>query len=111
MFTKVKIREGLTLELTSNAATPILYRQVFGKDIIRLLQDKPDSADMSDMAKELAFIMQKRTEGANFDELGRADYINWLEQFETYELDKKSLQIIRAYTASAATISESKKKE
>ena len=95
-----------TIDLVSNALTPILYRQIFHKDFLREISEfkKLKGKKREDYTEEdleiitsryetfsrLAFVMAKQAEikeTARLVNLGINNYYEWLMQFETNDMN------------------------
>lgn len=91
-----------TVELVSNALTPILYRQIFKKDFLKEMSgltalkgkkaedftedDLEFFASRQDAIPRLAFVMAKQAETKDVKvlvELSLIDYYCWLSDYET----------------------------
>ena len=115
MFKEVTVG-GIKVPMLANAATPLRYKQLFHKDIIKEFQEvTEDVSKATDSIPELAFIMAmaaKAKEGkADMNLLNMDSYVDWLEQFEPLDLPMASEEIIDLYTGNSVTDSEPKKKE
>lgn len=115
MFREIKVGE-LVVPMLANAATPLRYKHMFSKDIIKEFQGaSDDSSKVTDSIPELAFIMAKAAEAKN----GKTDmnllndqmYMDWLEQFEPLDLLNAAEDITDLYMGNGKTESEPKKKE
>lgn len=100
--------------LAANAATPIRFRNIFGKDLLTLVSEgtSPDGIDMkvaSEVAPELAFIMAKSAEKADMTKLNEEKLLDWLEQFEPMDLIDATEQIFSVYFGDSETEVEAKK--
>ena len=90
-----------TVEMASNAFTPILFRQIFKKDFIREItsmrklagktakeltdSEIGEAADKTELFTQLAFVMAKQAELQTPDKLMNLDLISfytWLSDFE-----------------------------
>ena len=114
MFKNMKIGDK-TIPMLANGATPLRYKLVFKKDIIKELQlAENDYSKVTDSMPELAFIMAKQAEASS----GNADlnlldfnmYMTWMEQFGPMDLVLASDDIIDLYMGNAETSTEPKKK-
>lgn len=81
MFKEIKIGDK-QVPMLANAATPIRFRQVFGKNLLKYFIGNESQEETAAMAGELAYIMAKAGEGADMNKLSIEDYIVWLEQFD-----------------------------
>ena len=103
------------IKMTSNAATPVRYRNTFGEDLLTILTKGTTKAgvDMSvasDVAPKLAFIMAKSADKADMNGLSDEMFISWLEQFEAMDIMNATEDIFSVYFGDSATNVESKKK-
>lgn len=114
MFKNMKIGDK-TIPMLANGATPLRYKLVFKKDIIKELQlAENDYSKVTDSMPELAFIMAKQAEASS----GNADlnvldfnmYMAWMEQFGPMDLVLASDDIIDLYMGNTETSTEPKKK-
>lgn len=100
MKTTIKIQDQ-TIEVASNAFTPLLYRQIFKKDFLKEItsmrgligkkkeelsdEDLGLATERSDIFSKLAFCMAKQAElveAAELVNLTLIDYYNWLMNFD-----------------------------
>lgn len=110
MYREIKIGNR-TIPMSANGATPIRYRMVFNKDLISEFQKIEDNYSIAmDTISELAFIMAKAGEKADMDKLNLNAYVDWLEQFEPFDITEASEEIIDLYMSNSKTTSEVKKK-
>lgn len=90
-----------------NAATTFLYRQQFGKDLIKGFQKLEDENDVAaiDMLTELAYVAAKQA-----DKNLTMGFYEWLEQFQLMELYQDILPAVsKLWADSNKTASKSKK--
>lgn len=110
MYREIKIGNG-TFPMSANGATPIRYRMVFGKDLISEFQQVESNYSIAiDTISELAFIMAQAGAKADMDMLNRNAYVEWLEQFEPFDITNAAEQIVDLYMGNVQTTSEVKKK-
>lgn len=110
MYREIKIGNR-TIPMSANGATPIRYRMVFGKDLISEFQNVENNYSVAmDTISELAFIMAKAGEKADMDMLNRNANVDWLEQFEPFDITNVADAIVDVYMGNAQTSSEVKKK-
>ena len=100
--------------LQANAATPIRFRNIFGKDLLTIVSEgtSPEGIDMkvaSEVAPELAFIMAKSAEKSDMTKLNEDKMIEWLEQFEPMDLINATDGIFSVYFGDSETEVEAKK--
>ena len=100
--------------LEANAATPIRFKNIFGKDLLTLISEgtSPDGVDMkvaSEVAPELAFLMAKTAEKADMTKLNEDKLLQWLEQFGPMDVINATEQIFSVYFGDSETEVEAKK--
>lgn len=100
----------------ANAATPFRYKSLFGKDLLLLFQKAVNESGVYDIdfVSELAFVMsmqaKSKKEGLDLSTINRENLLEWLEQFEGFELFNHANEIIGVYLGNEGTSSEEKKK-
>lgn len=110
MYREIKIGNS-TIPMSANGATPIRYRMVFGKDLLSEFQSIENNYSIAiDTISELAFIMAKAADKSDMDQLNKAAFIDWLEQFEPFDITTAAEEIIDLYMGNTKTTSEVKKK-
>lgn len=111
MYRSVKIGDK-DINLLANGATPIRYRMVFGRDILSELQKADqDGGLLASSISELAYIMaMSADESVDMNKLNVEKYVEWLEQFEAFDITMASEDIIDVYMGNTKTTSEIKKK-
>lgn len=115
MYGEIKVG-GINVPMLANAATPLRYKQLFGKDLLTEFQGaQNDQAKVVESIPELAFIMAmaaKAKEGKqDLNLINQAKYMEWLEQFDPMDLPMVSEQIVNLYLGNTVTSSEPKKKQ
>lgn len=108
-----------TIAMTCNAASPVIYRQVFKQDLLVFLQgmlkarqkkqELPEGT--SEMFGCLAYIMAKQAEKTTaecFRELSFDDYLEWLTGFAPLEIEQAGPDIMNLYYATENTTSKAK---
>ena len=113
MYGEIKVG-GINVPMLANAATPLRYKQLFGKDLLTEFQGaQDDQAKVVESIPELAFIMAmaaKAKEGKqDLNLINQAKYMEWLEQFDPMDLPMVSEQIVNLYLGNTVTSSEPKK--
>lgn len=103
------------VEMRADGATPFLYKQAFGKDLIKIFSDATDGADTavaSEMAAELGFIMAQQAKSPDplKVSLAKSEFMQWLAQFEPLDLATSAIDIINLYIGTYKTDSTAKKK-
>lgn len=134
MFTTLKIGEK-ELNLVANAATAYRYKQVFNEDLLvffsglyrgqpRFYEDiteeekeekliawatEQDSKNV-DVSTKLAYIMSLQEQKNDFTHVNMETFLEWLDQFETGDLVRKSGEIVAIFYGNQKTLSTPKKK-
>lgn len=111
MYREIKVGKS-TVPMLANGATPIRYRMIFKKDLINEFQQAEGNnySIAVDTVSELAFVMAKAAEKADMNKLNLEIYIEWLEQFEPFDLTEALEEIVDLYLGNIETSSEVKKK-
>ena len=113
MFKEVTIGKK-KVALLANGATPLYYKQVFKKDIIKQFNDAPDELQaVTDSAPELAYIMAKQAENQNeiakMSTLNFESYIAWISELNPLDIPMAADAIIAVYMGDQVPDSEPKK--
>lgn len=95
--------------LEANAATPYRYKQVFHKDLLKLITGTLEDSEAAYTAMELAFIMAMSAEKQDMSQLTEEKYLNWLEGFNGNAIYGKTREIMSLYSGNMISESESKK--
>lgn len=105
-----EIRIGLKpVMICGNAATPIRYKQVFHEDLLKAVgRMTPEDFDVVTLM-QLAFIMNRQAEGADFRAVTFDMFCEWLEQFEQDEFLEKVGEILNLWIRTSQTSVASKK--
>lgn len=112
---KVKIGET-EVEMLANAASPIIYRQIFHKDFLRMLQEiqtEGNEAIGVSLFEEMGFCMSMQAVKplSELGKLNESDYIEWLSQFEANALMLAAVDIANLYNGQETGLSKAKKEE
>ena len=107
-----------TVKMKASAATPMLYRVEFNRDIFSDMQKMQTAVEQSDenaseipvemltTFENVAYIMAKQAnEGKKFPKIDE-----WLDSFEMFNIYEALPQIIELWGENKATASNSKKK-
>lgn len=102
--------------LAANAATPIRFRNIFGKDLLTIISEGTSSEGVnmnvaSEVAPQLAFLMAKTAEKADMTKLNEDKLLEWLEQFEPMDVINATEQIFSVYFGDSETEVEAKKND
>lgn len=111
MYREITIgKESIPMKAT--AATPVRYRHVFHQDVLtEFAAVKENNYGLAiDIISRLAFIMAKAADGTDMTKLNEDKYIDWLEQFETFDITNAIDEIVDLYLGNTEGLSEVKKK-
>ena len=112
--------EDIQVDFLANAATPLRYKMIFRKDLLtQFANAKSDDNEGKirldiDFLPELAFIMAQQAKAAEKKDVNLAtltlnDYVEWLEDFESFSFEMKAEEILDVYYGNAETTSTAKK--
>lgn len=112
MYGVIKIG-GRDIPMKANAATPIRYRQVFGKNLLPYFMGKATDEDAAEMVGELAYIMAASASGADMTKLSLDGYVEWLEGFDPMDFVSGDTveALIRLYQGNEEGYSDLKKNQ
>ena len=98
-----------TIAFQANGATPLFYKMLFKKDLLRQLTGE-ELEIASDDIPALAYIMAKQADKADMMKLNYEGYIEWLSLFEPLDLVMAGKEIASVYIADSVPMEEPKKK-
>lgn len=101
------ILDGREVNFSANGATPMLYKMAFQEDLLVVLQKGEDG--IYEALPKLAYIMAMQGEG-RMSNLGVADMIAWLSQFEALSIEMAGEEIIEIFYTQEQPSVVSKKK-
>lgn len=106
---------GKQIKFLSNGVTPLFYKNLFGKDLLKSMKSDDGGWDIvGDNIPELAFIMAKQAEdgikAADLMKLSFEQYIEWLSQFDALDITMHGAEITNIYIADSIPSAEPKKK-
>lgn len=115
MTETLKIGE-VNVDFRADGATPFLYKQAFGKDLLKIFSDaseKEDGALAGEMAAELGFVMAQQAKNPDplKVDLSRGAFMQWLAQFGAMDFTNATIDIINIYIGDYKTDSTAKKKD
>lgn len=114
MLKTIKLNGGKELTLTANAATPFRFKQLFGEDLLQILQKTTkagkNNLEITETISQLAFVMQKQAEKADLSSVTETDFYAWLEEFEPMDFAWAAKDIISIYMQTTQPSVEAKKK-
>ena len=107
------------MDFKASAATPILYKKLFGTDLIleltkmtKLKTQEEQATVMSDLVSQMAYIMYceaSMSASELFTRLKFEGYIEWLSKFEnTNDILSKGAEFIALYQGNTKVNSEAK---
>ena len=106
---------SVDVEMLANAASPILYRQVFKKDFLKNMQEiNEESGEKAvELFSEMGFIMASQVDHpiAQLNTLCYGDFLTWLSQFEPYDIMNAIADIAMLYNSQQISTSTAKKEE
>lgn len=102
---------GRETVLTSNAATPIRYRQIFGEDLMTAITQTGEHNLSLEMIKRLAYVMALQGAGGDFRGASEETLISWLEGYEEMDFVDHAQEIISIWIDSSKRTSTAKKKD
>ena len=112
MYKEIKLQtptgEERTVPMLANAATPIRYKMLFGKDLLNAMMFSGGDIDI-DILGRLAFVLSKQAAKANMSALSEDEYIEWLEDFDSMAFMNNAQEILSVYIGSQENASKAKK--
>lgn len=109
---------GKSIRLHANAATPLRYKMIFGKDIIveinRMNKGIIDEGELIDLATQIAFVMNMQAEKTReeISKISKSNLIDWLEDFDgAMSFANVANDIMDIYLGNEKGDSKSKKEE
>lgn len=114
MLKEIKLGDKV-VPMVVNAATPIRFRNLFGKDLLTTIfegsrEGGVDLTVASEIAPELAFIMAKAADKSDMNALSVDMYLKWLEDFGPLDFVNATEEIFNFYYGDQVTTADSKKK-
>lgn len=105
-----------SITFRADGATPFLYKQAFGKDLLKIFSEasaNEDGAAASEMAAEVGFVMAQQAESPDplKVDLSSGRFMQWLAQFEPMDLTNSAIDVINVYLSTYKTDSTAKKKD
>lgn len=114
-MTETIIIGNKAVEMRADGATPFLYKQAFGKDLLKIFSEASATEDgvaASEMAAEVGFVMAQQA--ASPDplkvDLSSGRFMQWLTQFEPMDMANSAIDVINVYLSTYRTDSTAKKK-
>lgn len=99
--------------MLANAASPIIYKQLFHKDFLRQMTQLQggNEIDGLELFAEMGFVMAMQHENPweEIRKLTEDDYIEWLAQYDPNDVLIASEEIANLYNGQSKTLSASKK--
>lgn len=105
---------SIDVGMLANAASPIIYKQIFHKDFLRqMTQLEGNETDGIELFSEMGFVMAMQ-HGHPWEEVRKmteTDYIGWLVQFDPNDLMMAAGDIASLYNGQGKTLSVPKKED
>lgn len=112
MYKEIKLEtptgEERTVPMLANAATPIRYKMIFGKDLLKSAINSDGDID-TEIISKLAYLMSKQSAKVDLRALNDDDYIGWLEDFDSMAFVENAKEIFNIYLSSKGNSSKQKK--
>lgn len=109
---------GKSVRMHANAATPLRYKMIFGKDIIveinRMNKGLIDEGELIELTGQIAFVMNMQAEKTRdqLSKITKNEYLDWLENFDGAMVFANSAEaIMNVYLGNEKGDSSSKKEE
>lgn len=88
--------------MLANAASPVIYKQVFHEDFLRKCQQMESEEDQDpELFQKMGYIMVRQAEGLTVKELMTGitidDYYEWLTNFNPLDIMMASADIANLY--------------
>lgn len=104
-----------SVEMRADGATPFLFKQAFGKDLLKIFSDtniSGDAAEISELVAELGFVMAQQAASPDPLQvnLSKGEFMRFLMQFEPLDIANAGEDIINLYIGTFQTDSTAKKK-
>lgn len=94
----------------SNGLTPLIYKQLFGTDLLKQLTENGEFEVAGDKIPELAYVMAMQGEKADITKLSIESYYGWLEGFEPLDMVMNGRAIADIYISNSLPTEKPKKK-
>lgn len=112
MYKELKLEtptgEERTIPMLANAATPIRYKMIFGKDLLKSAISDDGELD-TEIVSRLGYLMNKQSAKIDLRTLNEEDYVSWLEDFDSMAFVENAKEIFNVYLSSKGNSSKSKK--
>lgn len=112
MYKEIKLNtpngETRTVPMLANAATPIRYKMIFGKDLLRSAISDDGEID-AEIVSKLAYLMSKQSAKVDLRTLNVEEYIAWLEDYDSMAFVNNAEEIFAVYIGSKGGSSKAKK--
>lgn len=109
---------GKSVRMHANAATPLRYKMIFGKDIIveinRMNKGLIDEGELIELTGQIAFVMNMQAEKTRdqLSKITKNEYLDWLEEFDGAMVFANAAEaIMNVYLGNEKGDSSSKKEE
>lgn len=100
-----------SIPMKATGATPIRYRSLFGEDLLSEFSNVESNSSLAiGTISQLAYVMAMSGAGADMTKLSKDGYVEWLDQFEPFDLTEAAEAIVDLYIGNTKSTSEVKKK-
>ena len=115
---KTIVIDNKEIKFKATAATPMVYRRTFGRDIYidatelykSMATGEQFSVDSLNALEDIAYCMNSQAEGREMKrETIEKDMENWLEQFETFSIYKVLPQLMELWSLNTKQTAKPKK--
>lgn len=110
MFANIHIGDK-DVGMLANAASPYIFRQVFGEDLLQKFTTAGENLD-ENIGEKMGFIFAKQAEIKDISELMKltmTDFLEWLSEFDPLDVFLGSEEIITLYRDQKKGTSDPKK--
>ena len=97
-----------TVPMLANAATPIRYKMIFGKDMLKSVVGADGDID-AEIISRLGYLMSKQAAKVDLSKLNDDEYITWLEDYDSMAFVNNAKEIFEVYLSSKGNTSKAKK--
>lgn len=113
---EMMLSNGTTISMPfkGNAATPIRLKQVFHRDLWKLIGELDSTGDSAlfenmDIVSELAYIMHCQGAGIDMTKINFDSYVQWLDTLDGGAIFENVTEIIQLYIDTSRSSSKAKK--
>ena len=96
MFKEISVGDKL-VPMLANAATPYRFKQIFHKDLLKIMFSTTAENESEDDVQKLAYVMSMQAAKRDLTQLNEETYIDWLEQFDPLDIFMASDAVMKLY--------------